>query len=76
MSSDRTDRTIEIELDNHILKDKLENLANEYSTTPSKLANVAIRRLIDDVEFYRRLRNIGNYGNGSTPMTNPSNEQT
>jgi len=55
------DRTITIELDNYILRDKLENLAIEYSTTASKLANVAIWKLIDEVEFYRRLRNISDY---------------
>lgn len=50
------DKTIKIDLEYYIMYDKLGALAIEYNTTVNHLANIAIRRLIDDIEFFRGLR--------------------
>jgi len=47
---------ITIQLANSMLHDKLHTLAAEYSVTIEFLINVAVKRLIDDVEFLRNLR--------------------
>jgi hypothetical protein len=38
------------------LSDKLYTLAAEYAVPPDLLVNLAVKRLIDDVEFLRSLR--------------------
>lgn len=45
-----------IQITNPMLYDKLHILAAEYSVSTEQLANVAIRRLVDDVDFVRSLR--------------------
>ena len=50
--------TLTVELRDFALFDKLNNLAVEYTTTIDCLANLAVQRLLDDIEFYRKLRNI------------------
>lgn len=39
-----------------MLYDRLHTLAMEYDLTVEQLANTAIRRLLDDVDFVRDLR--------------------
>jgi|GEM_PF-2031654 len=41
---------------NPLLYDRLHTLAAEYSVTTELLINLAIRRLLDDVELIRSLR--------------------
>ena len=45
-----------VQLINHMMYDKLHTLAIEYSVTTESLIILAIKRLIDDVEFLRNLR--------------------
>lgn len=56
------DKIIKVELEDYILYDKLNTLAIEYTTTVDYLTNISIRRLIDDVEFFRKLRNVSQDG--------------
>ena len=53
------DKTIKVELEDYILHDKLRTLAIEYSISIDRLVEISIERLIDDVEFFRELRNVG-----------------
>jgi hypothetical protein len=46
--------------------DKLCILANEYETTKESLVQLAVQRLISDVEFVRSLRNINHHPNAET----------
>jgi len=41
---------------NSMLSDRLNTLAAEYSTTTKLLGNLALKRLIDDIDFMRELR--------------------
>jgi len=50
------DKTIQVELDDHILHHRLNTIAAQYSTPVNRLINLSIQRLIDDVEFVRGLR--------------------
>ena len=50
------DKIIKIELKDYMLYDQLHILAAEYSVAPDFLLNIAIKRLLDDVEFVRELR--------------------
>ena len=43
-------------LTNPMLYDKLHMLSAEYSIPVEQLANLAVKRLVDDVEFVRNLR--------------------
>ena len=54
---------------NSTISDRLHTLANEYSTTPETLANIAVQRLLNDVELFRNLR-------AGKEVTLPPNEQT
>jgi hypothetical protein len=47
---------ITVQLSNPMLYDKLHTLAAEYSVTTELLINLAVKRLVDDVEFVRNLR--------------------
>ena len=47
---------ITIQLVNPMLHDKLHTLATEYSVTIDFLVNLAMKRLIDDIELLRNLR--------------------
>ena len=49
-----------------ITYDKLCILANEYETTKESLVQLAVQRLISDVEFIRNLRNINHHPNAET----------
>ncbi len=46
-----------VRLTSPMLYDRLHNLSVEYSISTELLVNVAVKRLIDDVDFIRRLRN-------------------
>jgi hypothetical protein len=48
--------TITITLKPAMLRDKLNTLATEYSLPAETLINLAVKRLIDDVETVRDLR--------------------
>ena len=50
------DKTLKIELIDYRLYDDIHNLAKEYATSVDLLVNVAIQRLLDDVELIRGLR--------------------
>jgi len=50
-------KTITIEFEDYILSDKLHILAIEYATTIDTLVNIAVSRLVNDVEFFRGVRN-------------------
>ncbi len=45
-----------VRLSNPMLYDRLYNLAAEYSVSVEFLVNVAIQRLVGDVDFVRNLR--------------------
>jgi hypothetical protein len=49
-------RTIRIEFEHYLTLDQLNDLAREYATTAGRLVNIAVQRLIDDLEFARELR--------------------
>lgn len=44
------------QLTNPVLYDRLHTLSAEYSVSVELLINVAVKRLIDDVDFVRSLR--------------------
>ena len=50
--------SVTVKLTNHMLYDRLHTLSVEYSVSEEYLVNVAVSRLIDDVDFIRSLRNI------------------
>lgn len=45
-----------VQLTNPLLYDRLHTLSVEYSVSVERLVNVAVKRLIDDVDFVRKLR--------------------
>lgn len=45
-----------IRLTDPMLYDRLHTLSAEYSLSEEWLANIAVRRLLDDVDFVRNLR--------------------
>lgn len=47
---------ITIRLANYMLHDKLQMLSAEYSLPVDSLINLAVKRLIDDIETLRELR--------------------
>ncbi len=49
-------KEITISISNQLLFDRLHILALEYSVSPELLIHVALKRLIDDIEFIRNLR--------------------
>ncbi len=52
-----------IQLTDPMLYDRLHTLSAEYSVSVETLVNVAVKRLIDDVDFVRNLR-IGKMDGG------------
>lgn len=49
-------KKLTVEFNNLMLYDRLFTLSDEYSISTDLLINLAIKRLIDDVEFIRNLR--------------------
>ena len=47
---------LKIELSDPMLYDRLHTLSAEYSVSVELLVNLAVRRLVDDIEFVRNLR--------------------
>ena len=47
---------ITVQLTDPALLNRLQTLAVEYSVTPDILITLAVKRLIDDVDFFRNLR--------------------
>ena len=47
---------ITVELTNSLLYDRLHTLSAEYSVPAELLINIAVKRLIDDVDLVRGLR--------------------
>lgn len=47
---------ITIEFINPLLYDRLHTLSNEYDMDANLLINLAVERLLDDVEIFRKLR--------------------
>ena len=47
---------MKIELSDPMLYDRLHTLSAEYSVSVELLVNLAVRRLVDDIEFVRDLR--------------------
>ena len=45
-----------VELTDSLLYDRLHTLSAEYSVPIEPLVNVAVKRLIDDIDFVRSLR--------------------
>ena len=45
-----------VQLTDPMLHDKLHTLSAEYSVSVEQLVNVAVKRLVDDVDFVRNLR--------------------
>ena len=45
-----------VQLTSPMLYDRLRTLSAEYSVTTEHLVNVAVQRLLDDVDFVRSLR--------------------
>jgi hypothetical protein len=50
--------SITIQITNLLVYDKLNMLAVELTLSQSRLINLAVERLIDDVEFVRELREL------------------
>lgn len=48
--------TFTVELTDPMLYDRLRTLSAEYDLSVEYLVNMAVRRLMDDVEFVRNLR--------------------
>lgn len=48
--------TFSVQLTDPMLYDKLHTLSVEYSVSMESLANIAIKRLVYDIEFVRSLR--------------------
>ena len=48
--------TFTVELTNPMLYDRLRILSAEYCVSTEQLVNVAVQRLLDDVDFVRSLR--------------------
>ncbi len=46
-----------VPLTDPMLYDRLRTLSTEYDISVEALVNVAVKRLLDDVEFVRNLRN-------------------
>lgn len=57
-TEDNRAESVTVQLTNHMLYDRLHTLSVEYSLSEEYLVNVAVSRLIDDVDFIRSLRNI------------------
>ncbi len=49
--------TFNVPLTDPMLYDRLRTLSTEYDISVEGLINVAVKRLLDDVEFVRNLRN-------------------
>ncbi len=49
--------TITIQLDNAMLYDRIHTLSAEYNISANLLISLAVKRLLDDVEVVRNLRN-------------------
>ena len=47
---------MKIELSDTMLYDRLHTLSAEYSVSVELLVNLAVRRLVDDIDFVRNLR--------------------
>ena len=47
---------MKIELGDPMLYDRLHTLSAEYSVSVELLVNLAVRRLVDDIDFVRNLR--------------------
>lgn len=45
-----------VEVTNPMLYDRLHTLSAEYSLSVGTLVNIAVKRLIDDVDFVRNIR--------------------
>ena len=45
-----------IRITNPMLYDRLHTLSKEYSVSEDMLVNIAVKRLLDDVDFVRNLR--------------------
>lgn len=50
-------KIIQVELDDFMMIDKLSELSIEYSVSENYLVNIAIKKLIDDIELIRDIRN-------------------
>ena len=48
--------TFSVQLTDPMLYDKLHTLSAEYLVSVESLVNVAVKRLVDDVDFVRSLR--------------------
>lgn len=48
--------TFSVQLADPMLYDRLHTLSAEYSVSVEQLVNVAVKRLVDDVDFVRNLR--------------------
>lgn len=48
--------TFTVQLTNPMLYDRLRTLSAEYDLSVEYLVNMAVRRLVDDVDFVRSLR--------------------
>lgn len=57
-TEDNRAESVTVQLTNHMLYDRLHTLSVEYSVSEEYLVNVAVSRLIDDVDFIRSLRNV------------------
>ncbi len=54
--SNSSKEKFQVQLTNPMLYDRLHTLSVEYSVSIELLVNVAIKRLIDDVDFVRGIR--------------------
>lgn len=57
MKNERNGQAYAVYLTNGLLYDKLHTLAAEYTMPVEKLAELAVERLLRDVEMVRELRN-------------------
>ncbi|MCL2060757.1 MAG: hypothetical protein FWH01_17160 [Oscillospiraceae bacterium] len=50
------DKKLKITVANLRLYDRIHEIAKEYSVSPELLINLAIKKLLDDIDFWRNMR--------------------
>ena len=55
-TENKTEQIFALHITNGLLYDRLNRYAAEYSLPVEKLTELAVKRLVDDIELYRNLR--------------------
>lgn len=65
--------TFTVQLTDPMLYDRLRTLSAEYDLSTESLVDVAVRRLMDDIDFVRSLRTGNREGGKSATLPPPQN---